>query len=150
MHTIDGNVLRVAIFLLLAIGFDEKWKHILGYDAVFIDKIEKYLLSWRSNVTRDFARQPRSLHDIKDWKMRETHTAGVHLIPSLQAVPELAAYFGEEKRKKFFHAFMHLVTGIRLVYNFSHHALPKVCIESIREFKLKVINVYVHVFLIIF
>lgn len=128
MHTIDGNVLRVAIYLLFSIGFGdkEKWKHILGYKAILIAKIEKYLKNWRSNVTRDFARQPRPLKNIRDWKMRETHTAGVYLITALQAVPELGPFFREAKRKLFFNAYMHLVSGIRHVYNFSHKPIPKV------------------------
>lgn len=128
MHTLDGCVLRVAIYLLFAIGFPSKesWKHILGYRKIEIAKIEKYLKSWRPNVTRDYARQPRSLKDVRHWKMREIHTAGVYLIPALHAVPELAAYFRDVKRKEFFSAFMHLIAGIRLVYNFSHKPLPKV------------------------
>lgn len=145
MHTIDGCVLRVAIYLLFAIGFDsdDKWKHILGYKPADIAKVEKVLKCWRSNVTRDFARQPRALKDIRRWKMRETHTAGVYLIPALQAVPELAAYFRDVKRKQFFPVFMHLIAGIRLVYNFSHKPLPKVLYAI---FNFEVVHIFIYIY----
>lgn len=125
MHTIDGGVLRVGIQLLLSVGFkSDAWKCVAAgsYDAAFHKLVNSYMEEWRKNISRDdYARKPRALKDIGRWKMRETHTAGVLLITALNAVPNLT--FDED----FFKAYMCLITGIRLVYRFSHKPIPKVC-----------------------
>lgn len=125
MHTIDGGVLRVAIQLCFSVGFvKDWWKYIaeLKYDEAFMNKVEEYLDEWRSNVdSEDYARQPRSLKEIGKWKMRETHTSGVILIPALHAVSDL------NFNNDFFQAYMALIAGIRLVYRFTHKPLPTVC-----------------------
>lgn len=128
MHTIDGGVLRVAIQLLFSVGFPGKrWKYIPEghHNAAFHERVNEYLAEWRRNVSRDdYARKPRHLKDVARWKMRETHTAGVLLVPALYAVTNLT--FDAD----FFNAYMCLITGMRLVYRFSHKPIPKVCVVS--------------------
>lgn len=90
-------------------------------DAVF-QKIEACMKAWRPNISTDFARQPRSIKEIKFWKMRETNVAGVFMIPALIWVDEVK----DELDHEFFTNFMNLITGMRLVYNFSHKPIAKV------------------------
>lgn len=124
MHTIDGGVLRVAIQLMFSVGFGSKqWKCIPagGRNKAFLAKVEEYMNAWRKNISRDdYARKPRALKDVARWKMREVRTAGVIMIPALNALPELTL------DTDFFRAYMYLVTGMRLVYRFTHKPIPKV------------------------
>lgn len=123
MHTIDGGVLRVAIQLMFSVGFPKRWKYIPvgSTHAAFFGKVNEYMDAWRKNISRDdYARKPRALKDVARWKMRETRTAGVIMIPALNAVPELQFDI------HFFRAYMYLVTGMRLVYRFTHKPIPKV------------------------
>lgn len=124
MHTIDGGVLKLCIMIMFTIGFEPgKAKLICGkYTAAVMEMFEKCMKAWRPNISSDFARQPRSLKEINFWKMRETNIAGIFMIPALIWVDGVK----DELQMPFFSNFMNLITGMRLVYNFSHKALPKV------------------------
>lgn len=124
MHTIDGGVLRVAIQLMFSVGFEtDSWKAFgKEYTAAFLQRVEAFMDAWRPNISGDFARKPRAIKDIKFWKMRETNVAGVFMIPALI----WAAGVKDELDHEYFENYMNLITAMRLVYNFSHKALPSV------------------------
>lgn len=125
MHTIDGGVLKVCIMLMFCIGFEPGKGHKLvcaKYTPAVLRMIESCLKAWRPNISSDFARQPRSLKEINFWKMRETNIAGVFMIPALIWVNRVK----DELDHEFFSNYMNLITGMRLVYNFSHKPLQKV------------------------
>lgn len=116
----------MAIQYMFSVGFTAKemtFKLICGkYAPAFMRAVEKCMKAWRPNISSDFARQPRSLDEIKFWKMRETNVAGVFMIPSLIWVDGVK----DGLQPDFFTNYMDLVAGMRLVYNFSHKPLPKV------------------------
>lgn len=132
MHAVDGCVLKTGIMHLFNVGLPsgEKWKYVGGSldDGVF-GMIEKYMRQWRMNLPKtDFARKPRAISEIHHWKMRETHVAGVYMIPALFSIPAIWDNMPTMKQN-FARSYMQLITGMRLVYNFSHKPLPTVSIS---------------------
>lgn len=128
MHSGDGGAGHVGLAVALQVGFsaEQRKKFNIGprgnYNdvAIYRRNLELAFAQFRSCLSSEFARLPRSPMNAHMYKTAETRTVILRFFPALRLRPEITPDNG------FAENFMNYVIFTKLVGNFSTKPLPSV------------------------